>query len=48
VVYAELTETFQGPGLQRIGDARTIEVRSHGPPQSRIASLRGPPTSIQS
>jgi hypothetical protein len=48
VTYAEVTETLHRPDLQLIGDARTIEVRSHGPPQSRTASLRGPPTSLQS
>jgi hypothetical protein len=48
VAYAELTEIICGPDLRLIGDARTIEVRSHGPPQSRTISLRGPPTSIQS
>jgi hypothetical protein len=48
VVDAELGEAVHRPDLQLIGDARTIEVRSHGPPQSRTASLRGPPTSIQS
>jgi hypothetical protein len=45
VVCAEFTEALPVPGLQRIGDARAIDVRSHGPPPARNAFLRGPPTS---
>jgi hypothetical protein len=44
-VVAEFAEAIAAPGLQRIGDARAIEVRSHGPPPARNAFLRGPPTS---
>ena len=43
-----VAETLATPELQLIGDARTIDVRSHGPPKSRSDFLRGPPTSIQS
>jgi hypothetical protein len=48
VTFAEATESLHRPDLQLIGDARTIEVRSHGPPQRRTDSPRGPPTSLQS
>lgn len=43
-----VAETLPTPALQRMGDARTIDVRSHGPPQTRSNFLRGPPTSIRS
>jgi hypothetical protein len=45
---AVFAETLPTPELRLIGDARTIDVRSHGPPPSRSGFLRGPPTSIQS
>ena len=48
VVCAELTQVPLPPELQLIGDARAIDVRSHGPPQARSAFLRGPPPSTQS
>lgn len=48
VVDTELTEAPHAPELQRVGDARSIEVRSHGPPHLRSAFLRGPPASAQS
>jgi hypothetical protein len=48
VVSAEFTEAPRLPQPQLLGDARTIDVRSHGPPQLPEAFLRGPPTSIQS
>jgi hypothetical protein len=44
-VHAELAEVLPIPELQHIGDMRTIEVRSHGPPPARNSFLRGPPTS---
>ena len=43
-----LTEPPRVPELQLIDDARTIDVRSHSPPQASTASLRGPPTFLQS
>jgi hypothetical protein len=48
VVYAEFTEAPQAPELLLVGDTRTIDVRSHGPPPARNAFLRGPPTSTPS
>jgi hypothetical protein len=48
LVSAEFTEAPRLPELQLLGDARTIDVRSHGPPQLPEAFLRGPPTSIPS
>ena len=48
VVYGEFTEAIQAPELQLIGDTRTIDVRSHGPPPARNAFLRGPPHSTHS
>ncbi len=45
-VYAEFAETLLTPELQLLGDARAIDVRSHGPPPPRNALLRGPPASI--
>jgi hypothetical protein len=44
---AMVADEVPTPALQLIGDARTIDVRSHGPPHSRSEFLRGPPTSIQ-
>ena len=44
-VIAEFAEALPALGLQLIGDARAIEVRSHGPPPARNSFLRGPPTS---
>lgn len=41
---AEMTEGSRSPELPLIGDARVIDVRSHGPPSSRAALLRGPPS----
>ena len=38
-----VAEALPTPELQLIGDARAIDVRSHGPPHSRNSSLRGPP-----
>ena len=43
--HAEMTETLQVPSLQVIGEARAIEVRSHGPPAVPNDTLRGPPPS---
>lgn len=45
VVSAEFTEALQAPELQLIGDARAVDVRSHGPPLDRDSFLRGPPPS---
>lgn len=47
-VVAMVADTLPTPQLRLMGDAPTIDVRSHGPPQSRSDFLRGPPTSIQS
>ena len=44
-VDAEMTENLRAPEPQLIGDARAIEVRSHGPPPIRNSLLRGPPSS---
>ena len=41
-VHAELTEDLRAPELQVIGDARAIEVRSHGPPPIRQFSPSRP------
>jgi hypothetical protein len=48
VVVAEFAEALPTSALQLIGDARAIEVRSHGPPPARNSFLRGPPTSTGS
>jgi len=45
-VHAELAEILPIPELQRIGDMRTIEVRSHSPPSAGNSFLRGPPASV--
>ena len=45
VVDAAITESPRAPELRLIGDARSIDVRSHSPPHSRSAFLRGPPAS---
>ena len=46
VVHIDFAETSTAPTLQLIGDARAIEVRSHGPPPAGHSFLRGPPNSI--
>ena len=42
-MHAEMTDALQVPSLQVIGEARAIEVRSHGPPAVPPPTLRGPP-----
>jgi hypothetical protein len=46
VVVAEFAQALSSSVLQLIGDARAIDVRSHGPPPARNSFLRGPPTSV--
>ena len=43
--FLELADSLGAPLMQVIGEARAIEVRSHGPPPARDAALRGPPVS---
>ena len=43
--FIELAASLEAPLMQVIGEARAIEVRSHGPPPARDAALRGPPSS---
>ena len=45
VVYAEFPDALPTPELRLVGDARAIDVRSHGPPPARNSLLRGPPSS---
>jgi hypothetical protein len=44
VSYAEPAQVFSAPELAVICVIRTIDVRSHSPPQSRTTFLRGPPS----
>ena len=48
VVHAEFAEALSVLELQLAGDARAVDVRSHGPPPPRNSFLRGPPTSLHS
>jgi hypothetical protein len=42
-VDAHVTGAFVAPDLRAIGETRTVDVRSHGPPPSVERPLRGPP-----
>ena len=48
IVHAELVEALPGLELRLLGDARAIDVRSHGPPPASPSFLRGPPSSAHS
>jgi hypothetical protein len=48
IVHAEFAEALSVLQLQLAGDARAVDVRSHGPPPNRHSFLRGPPASLHS